>query len=151
MEIRKWNKCDAIPYELLLLADPDRSAIDCYFLQSDVFLLLERECIYGVICIQNGEDSSEIVNISVSPSYQGQGYGKKLIQQALTHALWLHKSPLIVKTANSSIQALAFYQKNGFRMVAIIPDYFTKNYAYPIFENGIRAQDQIVLAYFLKN
>ncbi|WP_430536001.1 GNAT family N-acetyltransferase [Listeria rocourtiae] len=153
MEIRKWNKSDTIPYELLLLADPDRSAIDGYFLQSDTFLLLEGEgeCVCGVVCIQNGEDSSEIVNIAVSPSYQGQDYGKKLIQRAIRHALGLHKSTLIVKTANSSIQALAFYQKTGFRMVAIIPDYFTQNYVNPIFENGIRAQDQIVLVYFLQN
>ncbi|MBA3925736.1 GNAT family N-acetyltransferase [Listeria rustica] len=147
MKIKKWTECDIIPYELLLLADPDKSAIDRYFFQSDVFLLIADDQTCGVICIQNEGDCSEIVNIAVLPNYQGRQYGKELLEHAITNTKKLYNHTLIVKTANSSMQALAFYQKAGFRMIEIIPDYFLKHYSEPIFENGILAQDQIVMLY----
>ena len=50
---------------------------------------------------------------------------------------------MIVGTANSSIDNIAFYQKLGFRMAEIKRDFF-KAYPTPIFENGIRALDMIV-------
>lgn len=149
MEIKKWTEYDIIPYEVLLLADPDKSAIHRYFFQSDVFLLIVDERTCGVICIQNENDCSEIVNIAVLPDYQGRHYGQKLLEHAIMNIKKSHKHTLIAKTANSSIQALAFYQKAGFRMTEIIPDYFPKHYSEPIFENGILAQDQIVMMYHL--
>lgn len=149
MKIKKWTECDIIPYEVLLLADPDQEEVNRYFFQSDVFLLIENECICGVVCIQNKEDCSEIINIAVLPAYQNRNYGKKLLQHAIIYAGELNQSTLLVKTANSSIQALAFYQKAGFRMVEIIPNYFTQHYSEPIFENGILTQDQIVLKFLI--
>ena len=50
---------------------------------------------------------------------------------------------MIVGTANSSIDNIAFYQKLGFRMAEIKRDFF-KAYPTPIFENGIIALDMIV-------
>ncbi|EUJ23544.1 GNAT family acetyltransferase [Listeria grandensis FSL F6-0971] len=145
MEIKKWVEYGIIPYEALLLADPNISEIKRYFYQSDVFLIEEEEYTVGVVCIQNKEDCSEIVNIAVLAEYQGLGYGKQLLDYAISHVKQLRSKNLIVKTANSSIQALAFYQKAGFRMVEIVPDYFTTSYSESIWENGILAQDQIIL------
>ncbi|MBC1501759.1 GNAT family N-acetyltransferase [Listeria weihenstephanensis] len=146
MEIKKWLKYDIIPYEILLLADPDIPTIDRYFFESDVFLLQDGTYVSGVICIKSKEEAAEIMNIAIAPEYQGHKYGTQLLEHAIHHVTSLHKDQIIIKTANSSIQALAFYQKLGFRMIAIIPDFFTKHYPDPIWENGILAQDQIVLS-----
>ncbi|RIO99278.1 GNAT family N-acetyltransferase, partial [Staphylococcus gallinarum] len=48
-------------------------------------------------------------------------------------------------TGNSSIGQLAFYQKAGFRIVAVEMNYFVNNYEDPIYENGILCRDLIRL------
>ena len=50
-----------------------------------------------------------------------------------------------VGTGNSSLDALAFYQRAGFRIVGVIPDFFVDNYPEPIVENGIRCIDMVRL------
>ncbi|MBC2258317.1 GNAT family N-acetyltransferase [Listeria booriae] len=146
MQIVQWTENDAIPYELLYLADPDKDMIDCYFFQSDVFLLKINEDIVGVVCIQSQEKTAEIMNIAITPTYQGARYGTNLMNCAIKHVKKLHKDTLLVKTANSSIQALTFYKKNGFKISKIVSNYFVENYAQPIWEDGIQAQDQIILS-----
>ncbi|WP_248736981.1 GNAT family N-acetyltransferase [Neobacillus rhizosphaerae] len=74
---------------------------------------------------------------------RGNGLGKLVVKEAFH--LYKNKGldKMIVGTANSSIDNLAFYQKLGFRMVEIKKDFF-KNYPEPIFENGIRALDMVM-------
>lgn len=146
MQIVRWTENDVIPYDLLFLADPDKDMIDSYFFQSDVFLLKLDKDIIGIVCIQSRMNTSEIRNISISPAYQGAQYGTSLIKYTMQHAKKMHADVLLVKTANSSFQALAFYKKIGFEIIGSIPNYFVENYTQPIWENGIQAQDQIILA-----
>ena len=60
-----------------------------------------------------------------------------------------HYKQLDVRTGNSSISQLAFYQKAGFRIIEIIPDYFTIHYEEPIIEDGIPCLDQLKLSIIL--
>ena len=53
---------------------------------------------------------------------------------------------MTVGTGNSSLRQLSFYQKAGFRISGIIPDYFIGDDP-PVFENGIRCIDMIRLRY----
>jgi hypothetical protein len=71
------------------------------------------------------------------------GLGKIAIKQAFTLYQSTGMQKMIVGTANSSIDNIAFYQKLGFRMAEIKRDFF-KAYPTPIFENGIIALDMIV-------
>jgi hypothetical protein len=52
---------------------------------------------------------------------------------------------VVVGTGNSSLDALAFYQKLGFRMEAIDRDHFVRTYPLPIVENGIFCRDMVRL------
>ncbi|MBC8844998.1 GNAT family N-acetyltransferase, partial [Escherichia coli] len=71
----------------------------------------------GVVCLfPLNKNQLEIMNIVVSSEYRNQGIGKKLLEKAFDYATHKHFSKIIVKTGNSSIDQLAFYQKNGFRM-----------------------------------
>jgi hypothetical protein len=57
---------------------------------------------------------------------------------------------LLVGTANSALDNIAFYQKCGFRMSAVKRDFF----AYiqpPLREQGIEMRDMIVFSYELDN
>ncbi|HEM1266514.1 TPA: GNAT family N-acetyltransferase [Listeria monocytogenes] len=148
-----WDKSQPVPLTLLLDADPSEKQIATYFNKSHVLQLMQADTIIGVVCLfPLNKNQLEIMNIVVSSEYRNQGIGKKLLEKAFDYATHKHFSKIIVKTGNSSIDQLAFYQKNGFRMQHIIPNYFTENYPnQTIIENGIAYLDQIILLKEIKS
>ena len=104
----------------------------------------------GASVIRWGEDgSSEIVYIAVVPDLRGRGYGKQIMHFFQEELSRRGGHTLLVGTANSALDNIAFYQKCGFRMFEIRRDYF----AYiqpPIAEHGIVLRDMLVLRYDLE-
>ena len=45
---------------------------------------------------------------------------------------------------------MMLYQQEGFDLVAVDRDYFVRNYAEPIWENGIRCRHRLILEKRLK-
>ena len=93
------------------------------------------------------QQPSEILYLAIAASDRGKGYGRQLVA-ALQAELPVHGRTLLVGTANCALDNIAFYQKCGFRMHAVKPDYF----AYiqlPLQEHGILLRDMIVFAYDL--
>ena len=80
--VRKLLTDEKIPYNLLLLADETKEAIDKYIEDSDIYVL-ERKTkkkreneIIGIYVVQStDEDTLEIKNIAVDENLQGQGIG----------------------------------------------------------------------------
>ena len=92
-------------------------------------------------------EAGEILYIAMQASERGKGYGKQLIA-VIQAELPEHGRTLLVGTANSSLENIAFYQRCGFRMFAVKRDYF----AYiqpPLQEHGIVMRDMIVFSYEL--
>lgn len=83
--------------------------------------------------------------MAVDESHRGKGIAKELILKAQSYAKEMGAFSIIVGTGNSSLAQLALYQKCGFRMQRIRVDHFLK-YPEPIFENGIRCVDMVVLS-----
>ncbi|MBM5694199.1 GNAT family N-acetyltransferase [Listeria seeligeri] len=148
-----WDKHTQVPLDLLLEADPSEKQIAKYLSKSTVFGLGSKEQTIGIICLLPLNDNQlEIMNIAVLKSARNKGIGKKLLEKAFEFATLQDFSEIIVKTGNSSIDQLAFYQKNGFRMQQIIPDYFSEHYPeQEITENGIACLDQIILIKEIKS
>lgn len=148
-----WDKHTQVPLDLLLEADPSEKKIAKYLSKSTVFGLGSKEQTIGIICLLPLNDNQlEIMNIAVLKSARNKGIGKKLLEKAFEFATLQDFSEIIVKTGNSSIDQLAFYQKNGFRMQQIIPDYFSEHYPeQEITENGIACLDQIILIKEIKS
>ena len=86
----------------------------------------------------------ELKNIAVISERQGEGIAKQLINAVKAHAGQTGATSLMVGTGNSSLSQLALYQKCGFRLSHVIPDFFS-DYPEPIFENGIPCIDMVVL------
>jgi ribosomal protein S18 acetylase RimI-like enzyme len=140
------------PWNLFLLADPSRDAVEKYIHESVVVALTNDECVAGVVVLTRvGEGAVEIKNIAVDPAFQGQGIGKKLLEEAIRRCRAEGAREVVIGTGNSSVGQLALYQKVGFQIVGIDRDFFTKNYPEPIIENGIVCRDMIRLSYPLSN
>lgn len=146
MFIRQLTDSDLIPYDLLLLADPEREIIDSYIHDSWVFAAYQEGQLVGCYVLANlTAESAEIKNIVVSEPYQNQGIGKSLLAHAILTAKSHQKKQLVIATADTSTGQLHLYQKMGFKILKIEKDYFPKHYQNPIFENGIQCRDRIVL------
>lgn len=146
LPIRKLSPEMPPPYDLLLLADPSMEMIATYLPAAEVYVALHAERAVGCYVLLPLEKATfEIKNIAVAEAQQGKGLGSHLLQHAIRQAQRQGAHQLQVGTANSSFGPLYLYQKHGFRITAIKADYFTQHYPEPMWENGLRVRDLLVL------
>lgn len=127
----------------LLLADESEVAVRKYLDKGTLYKINCGELLVGVaLVIPQTDTIIELKNIAIVPKYQGKGIGKEILRQLTEECQKNGYQKVLVGTANSSIDNIAFYQKAGFRMEAIEKDFFS-HYPEPIYENGIRALDMI--------
>jgi len=133
------------PYDLLLLADETRDAIDKYLFDSTVYLIKYNSIEIGVFCLYEiNQDIIELKNIAISQSCRNKGLGSFAIQY-IKNLCKAHYKELIVGTGDSGIQQINFYEKNGFEKYSIHKNFFIENYADPIFENRKQLIDMVML------
>ncbi|WP_312470306.1 GNAT family N-acetyltransferase [Neobacillus sp.] len=130
--------------DYLLLADESEEIVREYINDGEMFAICCEGKTAGVVLFTfHPNGIVELKNIALTEDYRGNGLGKLVVKEAFHLYKIKGLDKMIVGTANSSIDNLAFYQKLGFRMVEIKRDFF-KNYLEPIFENGIRALDMVM-------
>ncbi|MET3038474.1 N-acetyltransferase [Chryseobacterium sp. NRRL B-14859] len=139
-----------IPYELLLLADETIEAINQYIFKCDIYLLHNgTENIAVMALCKNSETELELKNIAVIESYRSKGIGSILINKAKEIARKNQYTILTVGTSDTGFQQIRFYEKNGFVRTGIRKDFFIENYPDPIYENGLRMRDMVLLTHHL--
>ena len=142
--IRKLEKTEPLPMDLLLLADPSEEIVRSYMPRAKCYVLEQKGSIVGVYSLLPTRPGTvELVNIAVAESEQNKGHGKALILHAVETARSQGYITIEVGTGNSSIAQLALYQKCGFRMTHIDRNFFLQHYEEPIFENGIQCVDMV--------
>ncbi|WP_099355136.1 GNAT family N-acetyltransferase [Fredinandcohnia onubensis] len=147
MEIRKLNKTDKLPIELLLLADPSREIVEEYVNRGECFVAESEQQIIGVyVLLPTRPETVELVNVAVVQEQHGRGIGKRLVMDAIQVAKTKGYKTIEIGTGNSSIGQLALYQKCGFRIVGVDMDFFVRYYPDKIFENGIQCRDMVRLS-----
>ncbi|EPC03074.1 IAA acetyltransferase [Litchfieldella anticariensis FP35 = DSM 16096] len=134
------------PLDLLLEADPSVDKIRRYLENSSCYVATIGNKTVGAYVIQPIMDGVfELMNIAVAPAHQGKGIGAKLLEHAVKKARELGAGRLELGTGTFGYQ-LAFYQRAGFRAVAVERDHFLTHYDEPIYENGIQYKDRLRLA-----
>lgn len=143
MEIKKisGNKKDYI--DLLLLADEQEDMIDRYLKDGDMFALYSEDLKSVCVVTKETEDIYEIKNIATYEKYQGQGYGKKLIEFLFEYYRGRCKT-MYVGTGDSPL-TVPFYERRGFKRSHVVKNFFTDNYDHPIFEAGKQLIDMVYL------
>ncbi|GAB4515856.1 MAG: GNAT family N-acetyltransferase [Anaerolineae bacterium] len=134
-----------------LLADADkeigriRAMVETH---TGYFIINGTGEVIGAALLDWQPEESEIIYIAVELSQRGKGYGKQAVALIVAEAAQQSTAALIVGTANASLDQIAFYQKCGFRMDSIRKDYFDY-FTAPVYENGIRIRDMLVLRHDL--
>lgn len=145
------KEAQALPWDLLLDADPNRELVTNYLKESFLLVAFDPEKpldLLGVLVYQERLAEWEILNVAVAPAVQNQGIGKKLLQACLKDITSRKKAkPILIKTGDLTSPALTLYQNVGFKQIALVKDYFVENYPEPIFEAGEQLRNQVILAY----
>ena len=143
--IRPVESSEKIPFKLLQLADPSLDQINTYLTSGSCFLAVTANRVVGVMVLDQIDSSTtEIKNIAVDPSFQGQGIGKRLLDYAAETSLKANCKNLVIATGNSSTDQMRLYQKAGFEMNRLERNFFVDHYDEPIFENGIQCKHKVV-------
>jgi len=129
---------------LLLMADPNKHAISAYLPNAAILVAKNQTTLAGVAVLTHEHSTFELKNIAVKETHQGKGIAKTLISHTKHLAKQMGATLIEVGTGNSSLDQLALYQKCGFRLHRIKPDYFS-SYPTPIYEKGIRCRDLVIL------
>lgn len=146
--IEKLKDKELAPYHLLNLADPSDEAVKDYLERGTCYVAYnaKKEAIGVYVLLQTRPFTIELVNVAVDEEYQGQGYGKKLVEHAIEEARNMGFDVLEIGTGNSGIKQLSLYQKAGFSISSIDFDFFKKHYPEPIWEDGIECRHMIRLS-----
>ncbi|MEM6840971.1 MAG: GNAT family N-acetyltransferase [Bacteroidota bacterium] len=135
------------PLDLLLLADPSEKMINSYLPQADCYVAEQQRQVVGVCVVKKlSVPTAEIMNIAIRPENQGEGIGTQLLRYVINQILTEGIIQIYLGTGSFGYQ-LTFYQRLGFRVVAVERDYFLNNYDKPLFELGVQHKDRLVLLY----
>lgn len=129
--------------ELLLLADEQESMIDRYLERGEMFVLKDKGVKAVCVVTDEGKGVCELKNIAVTPDFQRQGYGKRLINYLLDYYSGKYNQ-MIVGTGDVP-SAIGFYKSCGFEYSHRIENFFTDNYDHPLIEDDVLLKDMIYL------
>jgi len=128
--------------QLLLEADGSESVVRSYMDEGELFAIADDGIEVGAVLLISQDRVLEIKNIAIAEASRGRGVGTGAIDAVADLGRDRGYERLFLGTANSSLDALAFYQRCGFRITGVRRGFFD---AYPeeIWEDGIRARDFI--------
>lgn len=139
-----------IRLDLLRLADPAVVSIDTYPVESRVLLGDIEGSVVAVALFHVVAEKAELLNLAIDDAFQKRGLGTVMISNLCQLLREDEVQLLEVGTGNSSLGQLAFYQRNGFRISGVRRDFFCE-YDPPIYENGIRCLDMVMLSIDLRS
>jgi aminoglycoside 6'-N-acetyltransferase I len=146
IKIEALPEGEEIPYNLLLLSDDAKEAINSNLRNGELYMATLNKEVIGAFILKVIEiDTIEIKNIAVTEQFQGNGIGTILLQFIIRTSRERKFQSLIVGTCDQCHREIRFYEKSGFKPFAVRKDFFIHNYGNPIFENGIQIRDMIML------
>lgn len=77
---------------------------------------------YGLISIAANE--AHILNLCVSLKYQGQGYGKRMLEKLMQTAEQLGANSIFLEVRESNHKAIQLYDRQGFNRIGVRKNYY---------------------------
>jgi len=137
---------EQVPWELLLVADPNMAFVEAYVSEAFTRVAWYADKAIGVYALKRLSPTSfELMNICVAKEFQRTGMGRRLLGHAIGLAEAKGGREVHVGTGNSSFGALRLYQRMGFRIVGVVTNYYPDNYSEALVEDGIACLDMLRL------
>lgn len=115
---RVENECFPDPWNFNMLESEIRANNATY----SIFLLDEKPIgYYSYIHIF---DEAHILNIAILPEYQGNGYGRVLMEHLMLQTLSEGLENVTLEVRKGNGRAIGLYEKFGFKCVGIRPKYY---------------------------
>jgi ASC-1-like (ASCH) protein/ribosomal protein S18 acetylase RimI-like enzyme len=138
MQVRKVNASDIQTLELIaneILAPlyGDQSKYLNQWLTGDsfkhAFLMFENNIPVGFVNLKRNPEKSyvKISTLLVLPAHQNKGYGPKLLDWALEHAVEWYYDCMVVTVSEEKPESLGFFLKNGFQIINSLPGKYKLN------------------------
>lgn len=146
IRISPIKETEEIPYDLLLLSDDTKEAIEKNLDGGELYFGKYKEQIVAAFIlkvVQN--DTVEIKNIAVVENLQGKGIGTILLNDIKEKVKQREFQKLLVGTCDQCKKEIEFYKKSDFVLTDIRKNFFVENYNEPIYENGKQIIDMVVL------
>ena len=143
MKIKKIAENKKQFLDLFLLADEQENMIDRYLPGGDLFALFDDDLKSVCVVVPVNSETSELKNIATYEKYQGNGYGRSLINFISDFYKNDYKTMLVGTGETPAI--LSFYEGCGFEKSHRVKNFFTDNYDHPMFEGDIQLVDMIYL------
>ena len=133
---------------LLLLADPSEEVVRSYLKEGMLHVLYDGEerPVCEALILDLGFGVCEVKNLATGEDFQNRGYASVLLEYLFLH----YGASFTEMRVGTSPGVVAFYQRLGFVVSHIIPNFFLNLYEEPIWENGYRLTDMIYLKKDLK-
>ena len=103
-------------------------------------LLCAGDVVIGYFVAMQGVDEVHLLNITVDPPYQGQGWGRVMLDALALWARGVHAQWLWLEVRTSNLRAQQVYQRYGYRRVG------ERKHYYPAQQGR---EDAIVMSYKL--
>lgn len=87
-------------------------------------VLLAGEELLGYYVAMQGVDEVHLLNITVSPDYQQQGWGRIMLDALAIWARGLDAQWLWLEVRVSNVRAIAIYEAHGYRRVGLRKNYY---------------------------
>lgn len=110
--------CFSIPWSIESLYDTLERENYFYFVAEESGIIVG----YAGICYSL--DEGDIVNVAVDPRFRKKGIGERLLKQLFCEAVSRGISRIHLEVRKSNVPALALYQKNDFKSIAVRRGYY---------------------------
>jgi ribosomal-protein-alanine N-acetyltransferase len=121
------------PWTVGIFRDCIRVGYNCW-----VATLEEAIIGYGIVMLAAGE--AHVLNLCVSPSFQGRGIGRKLLQHLSRRAQMANIDMILLEVRRSNQTAIDLYHSEGFHELGVRKNYYPGDQG---------REDAIILARYL--
>jgi GNAT superfamily N-acetyltransferase len=157
LEIRPATAGDETRIKELSLYFWDETEVDCFDRQYDVlvcpaFVACEGDYVVGIAsyAVEEAWDAIVLVILNMLPDHQGRGAASALLDAVRDETARRGLARILVVTSNDDLQALAVYQRYGFRITEVLPGRIARDHGgeFPGLA-GIPVRDEVRLEHQL--
>ena len=88
------------------------------------WVLREDEAAVGFVCFQLVEEEAELLRIGVLPDKRGEGRGRLLLEEFLSHCAEQSAGRVFLEVRSENRAATRLYESSGFRRLGVRKGYF---------------------------